>query len=1587
MSPPHDDSPQTPESKSTSSGLAGVLKSLAAGRLKSSASSTPSAAGSLSRTLSRAGGGGGSIPENGPTSRVYGGPPNFEQLLKRLQPLQPLTERIAAAESTRYVVEGYSLSNVMGIWSAAKDLTDNSNPAEARKSGFDLLTACAKHSDLTPLERRQFFESISSPWHREDFHLQLNALVELTSHGKNLESFETVVVPLLTKWLNDWFEASSNARKSKATKSHGSLGEETNLDQLFKYITEVVKFNFKAFREQDAVAFLGQVLSICKKTTVEVDIKNSIFVVDAVITYGDVPEAVLRTTVEVLCGVYASLQKTLSKPTWNAIGNILRSHLGQKTLQVLLDILRPQLGQLEQNMNTIRGSVAVFKKLFKENGANGFPFAPFASLMDALAVCLKKDYASMSTQRSRDYARLSVEVLEALASLFESKEMLDFMLDEEWDGLFGIICQCSERATVPDDLLSTSISQTIIQIIRYLEPVTKGLDPVHKESVMDFFMRMHAYLPLPSTEQLIEYYADEQLCYPSNEHWLHNTNRLIEVLFMDRSKLTSVRLRVLNIVKDVYRTILGICAPDVSRGLLTPIVSTISAESDDTILEALVDLAVSVVDEADADLFDVIFSIFHNRLSNGESTSTASPSSTGIWVSPFLEPSRPTSSAASALSTSSLSNIVTKGLVRIFLRSINSVSTKAPKAFDEILAVAKSDGAESDARLTAMKLLFRLRSDTNHAIIVISSSESEGLAASLCRTVESVSNRTTFEDVPQLRASRAEDAGTPRSSRSTSSAQQQSYMSRSRSTRSVSGPNRIGKPNPPLWMYPGPKALPEDPPVTASEYLYSFEVQSSNSPSGLSAKARMALKLNVWLEIVVSILQQGGDWEVYSYVLIHLGTQLTNHSLFAGAIPQLKLLRNVLCEQIKANTFHEPPISSGLKKADVALCLFHVLTMLLSYHEHFAKSEEDEVVRTFLLGIGSWDRTSTCCIHALSICCHELPLSISKSLNTILQKMSTIITQSHVAVHILEFLACLARLPDVYVNFREDDYRTVFGVCFRYLQYVRDQRQRSSAPSSVRTSVTSGRQSGTSKEFLPLTETNITPKTSDDLPQYVFALAYHVITFWFMALRLEDRVKYVSWITKNLISTDAAGKECIEEQSQVTIDMMQRVAYSDRDETSQDLGFATPSDGTLVKKSWLVGLSILTIETAAASGKSQITKRQPSGTTHSIVHQLYGKPPSHQIPLSSGSQSDAKDATSRLAVLPSHVFLQFFPAFSKLPESLQPIVLPDDDVTRRAIGTFGRNSTVDGHKVGVIYIGEGQMTEGEILANVMGSADYTEFLAGLGTLIRLKGATFNTQGLDRESDSDGEFAFGWRDRVTEMIFHITTMMPTNLDHDPQCSNKKRHTGNDFVNIIFNNSGLPFKFDTFPSDFNYVNIVITPESRASFVETRLHSYQDLAKQFYKVQVMSKPGFPEISPAAETKIVSGKSLSSFVRLLALNASVFSLVWANREGGEYISSWRNRLREIVKLREKHSITAKSPSTKAEPSGPSATGVAQHLLSGQHESKDSTANRRTSAATFLSNTASHRSSVLSTTTELDAGGSQDSESIADSFDFSKWV
>ena len=174
----------------------------------------------------------------------------------------------------------------------------------------------------------------------------------------------------------------------------------------------------------------------------------------------------------------------------------------------------------------------------------------------------------------------------------------------------------------------------------------------------------------------------------------------------------------------------------------------------------------------------------------------------------------------------------------------------------------------------------------------------------------------------------------------------------------------------------------------------------------------------------------------------------------------------------------------------------------------------------------------------------------------------------------------------------------MFGVCFRYLQHIRDQRSRAAMPSLSQRVHTPLRLNGPVRESAPVPDNGSKKKhgVEEDLPQYLYSLAYHVLTFWFMALRMEDRPKQIPWITKNLLVVDSAGRYTMEEQGQVTVDIMNMVAYTDRDHTVRQDNFSKPGDGEIWKKTWVVGNALLTIETAARTGVSQITSRRPCGT-------------------------------------------------------------------------------------------------------------------------------------------------------------------------------------------------------------------------------------------------------------------------------------------------------------------------------------------------------------------------------------------------------
>lgn len=1440
---------------------------------------------------------------------------DFETSLHNLSQRQNLAQAIEEADSLSKGLSWFSSDQSMVLWEAAEYLLHHESSPDAQQSGARLLEAIAARQDLSPSARRLVFESIASPTEPEVIAARVQSLISLSDHGRKLDFASSSILHIISSWIVPFYEtiasARAKAKKGKVVKPHGPSHDEAVFADLFQFVVDLITLQRKQPTQEEIETLLTEIFTTCRRTSVAADIKNSLAVFDAVIMYADVPDISFPTLLEVLCSIHASV-KPLSGPTSRAVRSLAKSRRQAEMVNTLHDFLRDSCAvEQSRNLNVLRGTLYVFSDFVRAYGQDGMPQLPFDQLMESLQVIAQKDDS-----------RVDADMLDLCLNILEG-DYVRVALERDWTAFVNLIILCSRRLvdeSAPSPTSTTSpqgkptydetksyILANLIRIASALESQWEQLNRDQKHHAVRFLMKIHQHVEPPQAELIIHSMREDKTCHPSNNSdWAHHCRELVACFVQPRKQSSDIRILALDTLKEALSGHEDLLFSH-EHGLLGLLLKDFSAEHDLLFLESLVSLLTGpAIQYSDDDMFKLLISTIgapmQAELHRDEPREH--PPSHG---------SQRRTSTTSVLELS-LTNVCAVGLVKMMLRALNLSSTKAVMVFEALLDIAQSPSRPVDSRLTVLKLLFRLRCDSAGSVTVISTSESDFLMNVLGRNLDGGSKLQAPSDSPTREIPQQANSPVSPTGKLPMRESAPTPMSKSAQGRgSISA--RGSKLTAPVWTYALPQVLPEQPSGESSPVVFAYTHPEESNPAESETtitRTTGLLKVKMWLEVVITLLQREVDWDVYSYILTHIGPQLGNKDFFRDAIPQITLLRSILCDQVKNGTFHEPPETTGLKKSDVAACIFDALCMLVSYHEHFAKSEEDDLVRAFMQGIiGSWGGTSRGCIQALSLCCYEIPMSVTKSLNSILDRMSKVITMSNIAVHILELLALLARLPAVYVNLREEEIRTVFGICIRFLQTSREHRYRASelaARASLSAQPPQSRLSAGAKEIAAHAAEAV-ETSQDGMSKYISNLTYHVMVFWFLSLKLQDRPKHVNWITSRLIYHDEHGKEVVEEQSQVFIDLMQRVAYSDLGETIPFESFPpSPEDGPVAKKSWIVGMSIVTVESAGLSGLSQITKRQASGTTYSVYQQRTAPVLPHQVPPTPDAHLHSD--SMRTAVLPSHIMLQLTATAFPTPTVMQPIPVPEDDITRRAINNFDRTDIVDGHRIGVVYIDNGQTKEADILANTGGSADYENLLSGLGTKVSLRNPQFNPQGL--YADTDGEYTYAWRDRVTEIVYHVATMMPTDFDRDPACVNKKRNLGNNHVTIVFNRSNLPFNFDTIPSEFNSINIVITPSSRIAYDESGNASGEtDPQKLYYSVQVVSKPGFPDVSPAATPKVISGKNLAAFVRILALNASVFSLVWSNK-GGEHTSSWTTRLREIKKVRER-ALKAQSQGSEA--------------------------------------------------------------------------
>ncbi|KAG8234166.1 hypothetical protein J437_LFUL013468, partial [Ladona fulva] len=87
----------------------------------------------------------------------------------------------------------------------------------------------------------------------------------------------------------------------------------------------------------------------------------------------------------------------------------------------------------------------------------------------------------------------------------------------------------------------------------------------------------------------------------------------------------------------------------------------------------------------------------------------------------------------------------------------------------------------------------------------------------------------------------------------------------------------------------------------------------------------------------------------------------------------------------------------------------------------------------------------------------------------------------------------------------------------------------------------------------------------------------------------------------------------------------------------------------------------------------------------------------------------------------------------------------------------------------------------------VGSPEFDRFVGLLGDKIRLKGWDKYRGGLDVKGDMTGRYSIYTIYEGHEIMFHVSTLLPYSKDNRQQVE-RKRHIGNDIVNIVFVDGG-------------------------------------------------------------------------------------------------------------------------------------------------------------------------------------------------------
>ena len=227
-----------------------------------------------------------------------------------------------------------------------------------------------------------------------------------------------------------------------------------------------------------------------------------------------------------------------------------------------------------------------------------------------------------------------------------------------------------------------------------------------------------------------------------------------------------------------------------------------------------------------------------------------------------------------------------------------------------------------------------------------------------------------------------------------------------------------------------------------------------------------------------------------------------------------------------------PPM---FKRPQLMIYGLKVITVVISFHDYMTITRQRQVLRCLEAGFNS--KSAKQCISATTLCVVEMKSeALLRNLPSILLRLSQLSATVALATAVLELLSTLAQLPQLYSNFVDDQYMSVFKIALQHAD-------------------------------------------PEKFSLYVVSLAHHVINMWFIKCRLAFRPDFVRYITlslKNMCRTPSSLQHNLIESC---IDVMARYTFSNTMPVSKRPEKPKSTSKSGRSSTWLLGNRLITITT------------------------------------------------------------------------------------------------------------------------------------------------------------------------------------------------------------------------------------------------------------------------------------------------------------------------------------------------------------------------------------------------------------------------